>query len=292
VLVLISFGLVLVATVLLVLGLVADSGLGLIYVSIACSLAAGIILVVATRVNRPKPESAVGPAPLPPPETPAATPSVPVAPAAVEDEEDAFAPEAEPATAATEKVVVQAAPSAPAASDDDDMFPIADYDDLTVGEIVPLLPKLYADEVDVVETREKAGKARTQILAKLEEVRGILADAPDDLTAEEWLEEKGEQAPAPARATASARSTKAPAKKAAAKKAPAPAKKAAAPAKKAAAPAKKAAAPAKKTAAKKAAAPAKKAAAPAKKTAAKKAAAPAKKTATKATKTTKAAKKR
>jgi hypothetical protein len=69
VLVLISFGLVLVATVLLVLGLVQDSGLTLIYVSIGCSLLAGIILVVATRVNRPKPESiAAGPSPLPPDE--------------------------------------------------------------------------------------------------------------------------------------------------------------------------------------------------------------------------------
>ena len=80
-LVLISFGLVLVATVLLVIGLMADSGLGFIYVSIACSLAAGIILVVATRVNRPRAEAAsTGPAPLPPPEAPTETPEPAAAP--------------------------------------------------------------------------------------------------------------------------------------------------------------------------------------------------------------------
>jgi hypothetical protein len=287
VLVLISFGLVLLATVLLVFGLVADSGLSLIYVSIACSLAAGVILLVATRVNRQRTEPAAvatGPAPLPPPEAPTVT-AAPVAttppPApAVEVDEEAFAPSTQETPAV----------STPAAGDDDEMFPIADYDDLTVGEIMPLLPKLYADELDVVIAREESGKSRRQIVARLEELRDSMDGAPDDLTAEEWAEQRP-TATAPAKRSA-------PAKKAAAKKAPA--KQAAAPARKAAAkkaaPAKKAAAPAKKAAAKKAA-PAKKAAAPAKKTAAKKAApakkaaAPAKK-ATKAAKTTKAAKKR
>ncbi|HEX4906230.1 MAG TPA: hypothetical protein VFU93_12320 [Acidimicrobiales bacterium] len=278
-LVLISFGLVLVATVLLVIGLMADSGLGFIYVSIACSLAAGIILVVATRVNRPRAEAAsTGPAPLPPPEAPietpaaAATTAVAAVPAAPSDEE--FAP----------------TPSVPAAAAavDDDLFPIADYDDLSLGEILPLLPKLYADELDVVEAREKAGKSRRQIISRLGELRESMEGAPDDLTAEEW------EAQRPAAATR-APARKAPAKKvvaaAPAKKAT-PTKKAAAPTKKVAAATKKAAAPAKKAAAAtKKATPAKKAAAPAKKaatkTAAKKAAAPAKKVAKKATKATK-----
>jgi hypothetical protein len=279
VLVLISFGLVLLATVLLVLGLVADSGLGLIYLSIVFSLAAGVILLVATRVNRQSTEpvaTTTGPAPLAPPPVPAAPVATtpPPAPVASDVDEESFAPSTEP----TEAVSV-------AASDDDEMFPIADYDDLTVGEIMPLLPKLYADEIDVVIAREESGKSRRQIVARLEELRDSMDGAPDDLTAEEWAEQRPAAAPA---------KRSAPAKKAAAKKAPA--KKAAAPAKKTAAkkaPAKKAAAPAKKTATKTAAkkAPAKKAAAPAKKTAAKKTAAPAKK-ATKAAKTTKAAKKR
>jgi hypothetical protein len=274
---LISFGLVLVATVLLVLGLVASDGLGLIYVSIACSLAAGIVLIVATRVNRPQPDLvATGPGPIPSPEPaePArVTAPVPPPVAAREEVDEAYAP-------ATEQLAPVSAGAV-----DDDMFPIADYDDLTVGEIVPLLPKLYADEIDVVEAREHGGKARRQILVKLAELRELLSDAPDDVTGEEWAEQQ-EPAPPPVRRAAvkkAAPAKKAPAKKAAAKKA-APAKKAAA--KKA--PAKKAA-PAKATAARKAA-PAKKAAAkkaaPAKKTAAKKAA-PAKKAAAKATKATK-----
>ena len=247
-LVLISFGLVLVATVLLVLGLVADSGLGLIYVSIACSLAAGVILVVATRVNRPRPEAvATGPAPLLPPEPPAEDEVAVVEEVAVDDVADAdFAP----ATAPVAAVAV--------ASADDELFPIADYDDLSLGEILPLLPKLYADELDVVEARENAGKSRRQILSRLAELRDSMQGAPDDLTAEEWAAQQPPPVPAAA-APAPAKKAAAPAKKAA----PAAAKKAAAPARKAApAPAKKAAAPAKKAApvAKKAAAPAKKAA--------------------------------
>src|SRR5690606_38991173 len=39
-------------------------------------------------------------------------------------------------------------------------FPIADYDTLTTGQILPLLPQLYADEIDVVEERERATKGR------------------------------------------------------------------------------------------------------------------------------------
>ena len=282
-LVLISFGLVLVATVLLVLGLVQDSGLALIYVSIACSLAAGIILVVATRVNRPKAESvATGPAPLPPPDVPVVDavvePEVVVEPAPVVDA--SFSP-----------------PTEPVAAVGDDLFPIADYDDLSVGEIVPLLPKLYADEIDVVEAREQSGKARRPILDSLGELRASFVGAPDDVTAEEWAEQRGAATPPPppAKKAAAARKAAPAAKKAAApapKKAAPAAKKAAPPAKKAAAPAPKKAAPAAKKAAppaRKAAAPAKKAAAPAKKAAApaKKAAAPAKKAAAPAKKATK-----
>ena len=40
-------------------------------------------------------------------------------------------------------------------SEDDAEFPIADYDELTVDEILPLLPQLYTDELDVVENRER-----------------------------------------------------------------------------------------------------------------------------------------
>ena len=129
--------------------------------------------------------------------------------------------------------------------DDELMFPIEDYDDLRVSEILPLLPELYDDELELVADRERSGANRASVLNRIDDLLG------------------GEPEPAPAPKRAAPK--KAAAKKTAAKKT---ATKKAAPAKKAAA---KKAAPAKKAAAKKAA-PAKKAAAT-KKTAAKKAAA-------------------
>ena len=53
-LVLLSFGLVLLATVLLVLGLLVGDGLSLIYASVALSAVAAIILFVAVRVSKPR----------------------------------------------------------------------------------------------------------------------------------------------------------------------------------------------------------------------------------------------
>jgi len=135
----------------------------------------------------------------------------------------------------------------------DEVFPIEDYDDLRVNEILPLLPELYDDELEEVAERERDGANRASILNRIAELLG----------------EEPAPAPAPVK---KAPARKAPAKKTAAKKTAAkkaPAKKAA-PAKKSTA---KKAAPA-KSATKKT--PAKKASAPAKKTAAKKA--PAKKT--------------
>src|SRR5437660_9168918 len=59
VVVLLSFLLVLAAAVTLVIGLL-NSGMGLIYVSIGCSVAAGIVLALA--VVRSRPERAAAPA--------------------------------------------------------------------------------------------------------------------------------------------------------------------------------------------------------------------------------------
>jgi hypothetical protein len=68
VLVLLSFALVLVATVLLVLGLLNDGGLTLIYISIACSAAAAIVLIAAVRLAKPREDTAAAPEPLLEPE--------------------------------------------------------------------------------------------------------------------------------------------------------------------------------------------------------------------------------
>ncbi|MDP9451871.1 MAG: hypothetical protein M3P97_00430, partial [Actinomycetota bacterium] len=63
------------------------------------------------------------------------------------------------------------------AQPEEEFFPIADYDDLTVGEILPLLPELYPDELDVVEERERSTKGRAVVLARLAELREESAEA-------------------------------------------------------------------------------------------------------------------
>jgi len=82
VLVVLSVALVLAATVLLVLGLLNDDVLTLIYLSIASSGAAAVVLVVALRGNKPRAELNGPPEPLP--NTQGAStppPSAPIAPA-------------------------------------------------------------------------------------------------------------------------------------------------------------------------------------------------------------------
>jgi len=215
VLVLVSFGLVLLATILLVVGLLTDDGLNLIYLSIACSAAAAVVLFLAFRRAKPKQDGpSEPPAPILPegeePE-PAAVAAAPrpsgdvttVQPVvAAEDAEGAAAvnPGGTP-TADTEQAIateepIEEEPAAVGASADDDWvadddwadagdfeveFPIADYDDLSVDEIMPLLPQLYSDELEVVAERERATKGRTQILDRLAELAttGTEADALD-----------------------------------------------------------------------------------------------------------------
>lgn len=53
---------------------------------------------------------------------------------------------------------------------DDEPFPIEDYDDLRVGEVLPLLPQLYADELDLVAARERAGANRAAVLDRIAEL--------------------------------------------------------------------------------------------------------------------------
>lgn len=200
-LVLVSFGLVLLATILLVVGLLTDDGLTLIYFSIAASFTAAVVLYLAFRRARPKADSA-------------AQPPEPIAPEGAEDEVEARRDEptaVTPVVAATPEVIAAASPApeeeledeavaaqadpaveVAAASDDwtsdddwaddgefDVEFPIADYDELTVAEIMPLLPQLYSDELGIVAQRERTGKARATILARLDELAatGTEADA-------------------------------------------------------------------------------------------------------------------
>jgi hypothetical protein len=308
VLLLVAIALVLIGVATLIVGIFSDT-LFWVFVSIGSTVLAGVVLYVLYRVGRGAAVSEPAPAPIT--AVPAPTAVVPTA-AALRDVD-------EPVGAS----VGGGGGFAPASGDDDYDFPIAEYDELRVAEILPLLPELDADELVVVREREQGGKARATILARITELSDTApaptvtfapatASAPrgafpisnyDNLKVAEILplvrrlgadeleevaayEEEGanrqtilnlidnrlaalDGSPPPEPAKVAPAS--APAKKSAAKKAAAPAKKAT---KAAPAPARKAAAPAKK--ATKAAAPAKKATkvAPAKK-------------ATKATKATK-----
>lgn len=138
----------------------------------------------------------------------------------------AAAPVAPAATTRLEQVrVPDPAPVAADASDDDEwavdwgdevLFPIEDYDELRVAEIIPLLPELDPDELEEVRDREAATKNRASILARIDELTGNAT--PPQAPAK----------PAPRKAPAA---KPAPAKAPAATSRPAAAKKAAAPAK-------------------------------------------------------------
>ena len=55
---------------------------------------------------------------------------------------------------------------------DEVVFPIEDYDDLRVTEILPLLPQLEPDELEDVRDRESNTKARATIIARIDELLG------------------------------------------------------------------------------------------------------------------------
>jgi hypothetical protein len=83
--------------------------------------------------------------------------------------------ETEEAPEGPEAVSAEEEPEAAAA---EPIFPIADYDDLRVNEIVPLLPELDPDELAMVRERELAGKARATLLARIDALLGTAAPAP------------------------------------------------------------------------------------------------------------------
>jgi hypothetical protein len=181
--VLLSFLLVLAAAVTLVIGLL-NGGLGLIYVSIACSLGAGIVLALAVVRSRPRAVPALGgPAPI----------------AGGWGDEEAT-------TVAPRSVRRQeAAPTwggqATAPAFDETTFPIAGYDGLKVTDILPLLPELEQDELELVRSHEAGGKNRSRILGRIEM---LTAEASWDSPAEDW---EPEEAPARSERTATRAAT-------------------------------------------------------------------------------------
>lgn len=219
-LLLLAIALVLIGVVTLVIGIISNT-LAWVFISIGATVAAGIVLYVLYRLGRKQAAAGVGtfgaadqaaPQPVVPaaPVVPAPTavPPAPVPAAA----DTGFAPV--PAGPATEELdagrlapspVVTALPDS--YEDEEDLFPIAEYDDLRVAEILPLLPELDADELDVVREREVATKARATIINRIDELAPNALGAWTDGAREEPAEAVAPVIAAPAvtgRRTASA----------------------------------------------------------------------------------------
>ena len=122
--------------------------------------------------------------------------------------------EVRPAPSAASPVRVAALPM------DDDYFPIEDYDDLRASEILPLLPELDDDELDMVRERERTGSSRASILHRIDALLEVepAAAGPGPVPHEEPEPEPVVVASGPVR---KARSTRAPAVEAPATKVPA-----------------------------------------------------------------------
>jgi hypothetical protein len=203
---LLTVGLILVGFVLLLIGLFAEI-YALVIAAIGCALAAGLVLLAFSRLSRrtaapaqtggaapaqgwapPSPTSQSQPAPSQPaPSQPASAWSPPQRPEP--EPAQAWAPPPPPSepTVTIATIGSEEGPDAevsdtgvmvPVGASGDEMeFPIADYDELRVSEILPLLPELDLDELDVVRERELAGKRRAAVIDRID-------DQMDELEAE------------------------------------------------------------------------------------------------------------
>ena len=144
---LVSFLLVIVATIFLLSGLFLTKDLALIFISIACSALAGIVLVVAVMRSRPRPGEAS-----------TAADGLTPAPAALADGGD-------------DRAV--ASPGRDVGRE----FPIAGYDSLEVVEVLPLLGDLEPAGLEMVRQREASGRAHPWILARIDALLEAEADA-------------------------------------------------------------------------------------------------------------------
>ena len=180
---LLTIGLVLVGFVLLVIGLITETTF-LFYVSIGFSVIAGLVLLVSSRLSRREAPAAPGMAPAgspaPPPPPPAREPVPATVGAGAQDTTEPAVdltppPPPPPPPPSREPVTETLRPTPPpvpagVSPDEDAGFPIADYDELRVSEILPLLPELDLDELEVVRDREQAGKNRSAVIDRIDDL--------------------------------------------------------------------------------------------------------------------------
>ena len=237
-LVLVSFVLVLAAAVTLVVGLL-QSGLTLIYLSIACSVLAGVVLAVAVLRGRPEPKQAAPgrpytppqPAPVPasvgapasgsettswsppsssprppppsysPPATPTDDSATKAAGAALlgrlrgkRGDKDAAPVAAAPTTSLGDEPVdddvvetgTTEMPAVTITGEDDDGFPIADYDRLRATELLSRLPALDRNQLEAVREREANGKNRFTIMSRVDALLATTAEPAWEVGDDEW----------------------------------------------------------------------------------------------------------
>ena len=209
--VLVSFVLVVVAAIALVIGLL-QSGLGIIYVSIACSVLAGVVLVIAVLRGRPEARPAGAPAARPAPQ------AAPPPPSAAEDDTTRVSapppppppqpePEREPAMAgagqggaavASDRTEQLQQVEIEEAVATDDGFPIHDYEKLRATEILPMLAELDEEQLEAVRRREQGGKNRFMILSRIDDELQAREGEGWDADDEGWVEEEAAgEPPAP-----------------------------------------------------------------------------------------------
>jgi len=229
--VLVSFLLVLAAAVTLVVGLL-QSGLTLIYLSIGCSVVAGLVLAVAVLRGRPEPKaSAAAPArPYSPPPTP--TPSysmsepepadeswrveTPAAqsrrfgrPAAVAAYEPEPEPEPEPESriAGYARRAAGTGASTSEADINDEMpamsgggvgvgFPISDFDTLRAPELLRRVDDLDVPDLEAVRAREVSGKNRVSVVSRIDARLETLREPGWDVDEAAWEGDEPDPAPA------------------------------------------------------------------------------------------------
>lgn len=217
--VLVSFLLVLAAAVTLVVGLL-QSGLTLIYLSIGCSVVAGLVLAVAVLRGRPEPKAApyvapprpVSPAPavpsytrsfesyepepepadepwrVEPPPTPARRFGRPAA--AEEPEEEVASPVAGYARRAAGRgasvTTADIASTMPAATAKG-AFPISDYESLRAPELLRRVDELDSvAALEEVRAAEAAGKNRVSIIARIDSRLETLREPSWDIDEAAW----------------------------------------------------------------------------------------------------------
>lgn len=167
VLLLVTILLVLIAAVTLLIGIFGDN-LAFIFVSIGSSIVAALVLGVLSQMSKRQTAAAVAGAPA------GGTPT---------GAEPSLTPEPVASTAALDETVA-AAGTTTSSTTAVAALPIADYDALRVNDVIPRLEGLDLDQLEAIAQHEEAGKNRSSILNRIDQLMDELeaAEAPAPAT--------------------------------------------------------------------------------------------------------------